>query len=96
MHSFKLRLKQRRKKTHTAPPMDNSPRYYTNSRNPNFYPKWIAGDRTALRLPKAYHSIAWDICQAIDQEVIKEESVREWLHTQIKLHNQTEEDSATT
>lgn len=59
--------------------MPKTPKYHTNSRNPNIRPKWIAGDRSAIRLPKGYHAIAWDICQAIDQGIISEDEIREWV-----------------
>ena len=66
--------------------MISQPNYKTDSNNPNIKPKWSAKAKPAqnIRIPKMYHKIAWDISQAIDQGLVTEEEVREWLEGQIQ------------
>jgi|GEM_PF-3873239 len=59
--------------------MHEAPKYHTNSNNPNIRPKWVNAPRQAIRLPKVFHAIAWDMCQALDQGLVSEEEIREVL-----------------
>ena len=59
------------------------PHYFSNSHNPSIRPKWLNAPTATIRLPKVFHGIARDICQAIDQELISEEQVKEWLEEQV-------------
>ena len=60
-----------------------APNYFSNSHNPKIKPKWLNSPTATIRLPKSFHGIAWDICQAIDQEFVSEEQVRQWLLAQL-------------
>ncbi|OJJ16929.1 hypothetical protein BI308_23215 [Roseofilum reptotaenium AO1-A] len=63
--------------------MIQQPDYATKSRNPNIKPKWKQTPGITIRLPKKYHKIAWSVCQAIDQDLITEAQLKQWLKNAI-------------
>jgi len=72
--------------------MNSNPTYATKSRNPNIRPKWQSeAKRKDIRLPVCYYQIAWDVCQAIDQGIISEPEIREWIEHQISNKKALEE-----